>query len=121
MVVKTLALIDLPATGYQQEMEFAFPWAGALYKGFIDLVFYKEGKYYVVDWKSNDLPDYTPERLEEAMRTHDYHLQASIYATALSRYVKLFDNRPFKEIFGGALYVFLRGPAIYQCNPKLME
>ncbi len=118
MLTKTFALLDVPSTGYIQEMEFAFPQDGALYKGFIDLVFYKEGKYYIVDWKSNELPEYSPERLEEAMHDHDYFLQASIYATALERYVKLFDNRPFSEIFGGALYVFLRGPALYQFIPE---
>jgi hypothetical protein len=45
-------------------------------------------------------------------------LQAAIYASAFQRFVKLFDNRAFSELFGGAFYVFLRGPAVYYFMPE---
>jgi exodeoxyribonuclease V beta subunit len=46
------------------------------------------------------------------MHSHHYYLQADIYAKAMARYLALFDNRPFEEIFGGTYYVFLRGVGI---------
>ena len=53
-------------------------------KGFIDLVFEHQGKYYVLDWKSNHLGDdvavYHGEALKSAMADHRYDLQYQIYA-----------------------------------------
>ncbi len=110
-------LANLPAHKIFSEMEFLFPQEGNIIKGFADLVFEWEKKYYIVDWKSNWLgPDstfYDPAHLEDAMQAQDYFLQAKIYATALERYVKLFDTRPFAECFGGAFYIFLRGNGVY--------
>jgi exodeoxyribonuclease V beta subunit len=91
-------------------------------KGFADLFFEFEGKYYLLDWKSNYLgpsnSDYTQEKIAEAMLQHQYYMQASIYADALDRYVKLFDKRPFSECFGGAIYYFVRGRAIHHFFPE---
>lgn len=82
-------------------------------KGVIDLIFQYEGKYYLLDWKSNWLgsssADYNQERLAQAMQEHHYFLQAAIYKEALQRYLAVVDKRPFEEIFGGTLYVFVRG------------
>ncbi len=84
-----------------------------LMKGVIDLFFMHEGKYYLLDWKSNWLgPDasyYGPSHLQEAMQAHQYLLQAQIYCEALKRYLKLVDPRPFEDCFGGIYYLFLRG------------
>jgi exodeoxyribonuclease V beta subunit len=84
-------------------------------KGVIDLFFSYEGKYYLLDWKSNWLgsavTDYSEERMKEAMESNDYFLQESIYRTALERYLRVVDKRPFEEIFGGSFYIFLRGIA----------
>jgi exodeoxyribonuclease V beta subunit len=102
-------------------MEFLYPASEGMMKGFADLVFLYDGKYYLLDWKSNFLgpsdADYTPEKMAAAMEQHDYFLQASIYAAALERYVKLFDSRPFDELFGGALYFFVRGSAVHSFIP----
>ena len=91
-------------------------------KGFADLIFLYEDKYYLLDWKTNylgpSLQDYSQEKIADAMKMHQYFLQASIYAAALKRYVKLFDNRPFEEIFGGAFYVFVRGNAVFHFFPS---
>lgn len=82
-------------------------------KGFIDLVFIMNGKYYILDWKSNWLgpttEDYLHENMEAAMHHHHYHLQAALYKEALKRYLALFTDAPFEEIFGGTYYLFLRG------------
>ena len=80
-----------------------------------------EGKYYLLDWKTNYLgpsdEDYTQENMAAAMHHHQYDLQASIYAEALKRYVKLFDNSDFSSCFGGAFYYFVRGKAVYHFMP----
>lgn len=82
-------------------------------QGVIDLIFVHEDKYCIIDWKSNWLgPDngfYGEAHMENAMHAHDYFLQAEIYKEALKRYLKLIDERPFDEIFGGIFYVFMRG------------
>ncbi|NQZ53085.1 MAG: exodeoxyribonuclease V subunit beta [Piscirickettsiaceae bacterium] len=83
-------------------------------KGFIDLVFEHEGKFYVVDYKSNHLgnteADYQTEQLDDAMVAHDYPLQYLIYSLALHRYLKLrlIDYDPEIHL-GGVYYLFIRG------------
>jgi exodeoxyribonuclease V beta subunit len=85
-------------------------------KGFIDLVFEVDGRYYLLDWKSNWLgnthTDYAPERLASAMAREHYYLQYLIYTVALHRYLeqRLPDYR-YETHFGGAYYLFLRGIA----------
>ena len=117
------SLTDIPSHQIQQEMEFLFPTKDGMMKGFCDLLFEFEDKYYLLDWKSNYLgpsdDDYTKENIIHAMHAHHYFLQASIYAAALQRFVKLFDNRPFSERFGGAIYYFIRGKAVLHFIPEL--
>jgi len=79
--------------------------------GAIDLVFLGEDhRYYIIDWKSNNLAGYSRPEMEEAMFAHAYHLQYHIYAVALKRHLeqtkKGFD---FARDFGGVYYVFIRG------------
>jgi exodeoxyribonuclease V beta subunit len=83
-------------------------------KGFMDMVFRYEDRYYLVDWKSNvlgaSLEDYGPEGLARAMEEHFYSLQSMIYTLALNRYLKLRAREyDYEKDFGGVLYVFLRG------------
>ena len=83
-------------------------------RGFIDAVFCDGERYYLIDYKSNDLgvhqADYMPENLVEPMIDHDYVLQYLLYAVALDRYLAscLTDYR-YEDHFGGAYYLFLRG------------
>ena len=111
-----------PARPASEEMEFLFPVSQGLMKGFADLFFLFDGKYYLLDWKSNYLgpsdADYTPEKIAQVMQQNQYYLQASIYAEVLERFVKLFDIRPFSECFGGAIYYFIRGRAAYHFVPE---
>jgi len=80
-------------------------------KGAMDLVFLgKDEKYYILDWKSNSLGDFSEAGMEEAMRGSAYHLQYYIYAAALKRWLEqIHKNFNFKEKFGGAYYIFIRG------------
>ena len=118
----TFALCDVPRDQFRQEMEFLFPVSGGMMKGFADLFFEFDGKYYLLDWKSNylgpDDTDYTAEKIVSVMQQNQYYLQASIYAEALQRFVKLFDKRSFSECFGGAIYYFIRGKAPYHFIPE---
>jgi len=80
-------------------------------KGAMDLVFLgKDGKYYILDWKSNSLGDFSKTGMEEAMLGSAYHLQYYIYAAALKRWLEqIHEKFNFKEKFGGAYYIFIRG------------
>ena len=75
--------------GMLDKLEFS-PVSGFM-KGFIDLVFCFQGRYYLIDWKSNflgdDLTDYATERLTETMWREGYILQYLLYVVALHRYL----------------------------------
>ncbi|MDR3370893.1 UvrD-helicase domain-containing protein [Rhodoferax sp.] len=78
--------------------------------GFMDLVLLHEGRYYVLDYKSNRLAAYLPAQLQQAMLAHRYDVQAALYVLALHRLLKsrLPGYDPAVHL-GGALYLFLRG------------
>lgn len=104
-------------------------------KGFIDLVFFWEGKYYLLDYKSNWLGEdnsaYTQLALERVMIEHRYDLQYQLYTLALHRYLRqrlaVYD---YQHHFGEVIYLFLRGidtlqpgNGVFICRPqqKLVE
>ncbi|MDI3314575.1 MAG: exodeoxyribonuclease V subunit beta [Mycobacterium sp.] len=83
--------------------------------GSIDVVLRIPGpRYLVVDYKTNHLgdfaPDYSFERLTQAMLHSDYPLQALLYVVVLHRFLRWrqpgYD--PFRHL-GGVLYLFVRG------------
>lgn len=83
-------------------------------KGFIDLVFCHQGRYWVLDYKSNVLGDnngaYTREAMADAMLDHRYDLQYALYILALHRLLKhRLPGYRYQEHMGGAVYLFLRG------------
>ncbi|MBL8453598.1 MAG: PD-(D/E)XK nuclease family protein, partial [Zoogloea sp.] len=83
-------------------------------KGFIDMVAEHDGRYYVVDYKSNWLgPDdaaYTAEAMAREILTHRYELQYVLYLLALHRLLTLrLPDYDYDRHVGGALYLFLRG------------
>lgn len=89
------------------------PMRGQL-KGFIDLIFRHQGRYYVVDYKSNylgdQLSDYQGDSLIETMEHHQYDLQYWIYSIAVDQYLsKRIPDYDYEKHFGGVYYFFLRG------------
>ena len=138
-----LALADLDTTQYQVELEFMFSAArvnvqqvdrlicehtldgqprapllgqqlNGMFKGFIDLVFEHEGRYYVVDYKSNwlgaDVAAYTQSAMTEAVLEHRYDLQYVFYLLALHRQLRArLPDYDYDRHMGGALYWFIRG------------
>lgn len=138
-----LALRDLQSGQYQGELEFMFSASqvdvqrvdrlvcaatldgrprpplqrdqlNGLFKGFIDLVFEHEGRYYVVDYKSNWLgqgaADYTLAAMQQPMLEHRYDLQYVFYVLALHRQLRArVPDYEYDRHMGGALYWFVRG------------
>ncbi len=83
-------------------------------RGFIDLVFRYQGRYYWVDYKSNwlgaDRSAYQESSLHAAMQHGGYGLQALIYTLALHRFLAhRVPGYRYREHFGGAFFLFLRG------------
>jgi exodeoxyribonuclease V beta subunit len=81
--------------------------------GFIDLVFAHDGRYHVLDYKTNWLgstrTDYAGVALDAAMRAHRYELQALLYTVALHRYLKQrVRGYGAAKHLGDSWYLFLR-------------
>lgn len=97
-------------------------------KGFIDLVFEHEGRYYVADYKSNwlgaDVSAYTPAALRAAVLGHRYDLQYALYLFALHRLLKArLPDYDYQRHVGGAVYLFLRGGEqglFCECPPRAL-
>ncbi|MBI9086779.1 MAG: exodeoxyribonuclease V subunit beta [Desulfobacterales bacterium] len=137
------SLAALGAGDYQSEMEFLFAAHGVnsrtldqsitdavmpgalrprlrpitvngMLKGFIDLVFCFQGRYYVLDYKSNYLGEnelaYGENALDQAMCEHRYDLQYVLYTLALHRLLKArLNDYDYGRDVGGVVYLFLRG------------
>ncbi|WAR43712.1 exodeoxyribonuclease V subunit beta [Methylomonas rapida] len=139
-----ISLSDLASHRYQAEMEFLLgaeaadvrlidtlvtrhTFAGlarprlqanqihGLLKGFIDLVFVHEDRYYVLDYKFNALGTnsdaYGDAALQNAMLNKRYDLQSMLYLLALHRLLKtrLGERYDYDSHIGGSIYLFLRG------------
>jgi exodeoxyribonuclease V beta subunit len=140
----TLAFDDLSArTRYQAEMEFWFEAhrvdarqlddlvtrhtlgglsrpalpptrVNGMLKGFIDLIVEQQGRYYVIDYKSNWLGEtsaaYTPAAMRDATLHARYDLQYAIYTLALHRHLRVrLPDYDYERHIGGVLYLYLRG------------
>jgi exodeoxyribonuclease V beta subunit len=139
----TLRLRDVAAADRIAELEFHFPVVGldrnalcsvlaefpahagsadslgfepmrGLMHGFIDLVFRQDGRFYIVDYKSNRLGNrlsaYERDGLRDAIRHHHYGLQYLIYSLALHRFLGWrLPGYDYEHYFGGVYYLFLRG------------
>jgi exodeoxyribonuclease V beta subunit len=83
-------------------------------KGYIDLVLEHEGRFYVVDYKTNFLGshvgEYARTKLPRAMAHGHYYLQYHLYTLAVHRYLeRRVPSYRYDTHFGGALYLFVRG------------
>ncbi len=86
-------------------------------QGFIDLVFRHEGRYYLLDWKSNFLgtaaDNYRPHALASAMKSSYYTLQYHLYLVALHKYLgSTVPGYSYETHFGGVVYAYLRGTSL---------
>ena len=105
-----------------------------LMMGFADLVFAHDGRYWVLDYKSNALgeqdSDYTATTMANAVLDNRYDLQAALYGLALHRLLRARLGTAYQpgQHLGGALFFFLRGingPANGVCHlaapPALLD
>jgi exodeoxyribonuclease V beta subunit len=91
-----------------------FDIAQGVMKGFIDLLFQFEDRFYLLDWKSNflgiRLDDYSDTLLKQVMKDEFYFLQYHLYIAALQQYLTMRVPRyDYNKNFGGVFYLFLRG------------
>lgn len=89
------------------------PLAGFM-KGYVDLVFRHDGRYYLADYKTNFLGetvgDYRREQVHQAMVHGHYYLQYHLYGLALHRFLeRRVAGYRYDSHFGGVYYLFLRG------------
>ena len=95
---------DRRGFGFRQRLE-------GLMTGLVDLTYQHDGRWYVLDYKSNRLQRYDEDALGEAMQHSEYDLQALVYTLALHRWLRfrLGDGYDYARDFGGHRYVFSRG------------
>lgn len=81
------------------------------FNGAIDLLVRKDGKVFIVDWKTNSLAKYDdpkemgdrPGHVAAAMEDNGYHLQYKLYALAADAWLK-----GHRETIAGVAYLFVR-------------
>lgn len=83
-------------------------------RGFIDLFFEVDGKFYVADYKSNYLgplpEDYNQDTMQRSIDHAYYDLQYLLYTVAAVKFLQ--NQRPdfdYERDFGGVYYLYLRG------------
>jgi exodeoxyribonuclease V beta subunit len=83
-------------------------------KGFIDLTFEHDGRWYVADYKSNylggDAGAYTGQAMRASVLQNRYEMQYALYTLALHRQLKArLPGYDYETHMGGVLYLYLRG------------
>lgn len=129
---KLISMATIPKENQKREMEFYLsskefdyqalmsvirsqsdsvnPIQAGFIKGFIDLIFIHEGKFYMLDYKSNKLPNYDDSALQDAMIHHNYDVQMAVYTVALHAFLSAtIQNYDYETHFGGMFYWFVRG------------
>ena len=116
----------------RHEVEFFFPFSGTtsplqdqsgrdgkrdaerkmVIRGFIDLLFSWQDRFYIADWKSNRLTQgYHQDAMDQEMQSAGYDLQYQLYSLSTLRWLSQCMGRRFDphRHFGGVLYLFIRG------------
>jgi exodeoxyribonuclease V beta subunit len=78
--------------------------------GFMDLVFEHQGRFWIMDYKSNKLQAYDEPSLTQAILDKRYDVQYVLYTLALHRLLRSrLNDYSYEQHIGGAVYYFLRG------------
>jgi exodeoxyribonuclease V beta subunit len=109
----TRELMSLSSSDTPFHLKDGQEWQG-LMNGKIDFIGYQEGRYYIVDWKTNHLgyqiDDYGAAAVQEAMSNNNYHLQYFIYLSALYKFLQQrLPDFDYDQHIGGVYYLFVRG------------
>ncbi|MEE4249183.1 MAG: exodeoxyribonuclease V subunit beta, partial [Alcanivoracaceae bacterium] len=108
-LVRRYVLPDKPRPALRQDT------LNGMLKGFIDLVFVDQGRYFVADYKSNWLgPDnssYSNHAMADAVLDKRYDVQLCLYLLALHRLLRSRLGKTYQpeQHLGGAALLFLRG------------
>ncbi len=123
-----LALPEVPAPYRAALAQLGFAPLSGYLKGFVDLIYRHDGRYYVLDYKTNWLgPDdsaYTAARMQQAIAGAHYYLQYWLYTLALHRHLRAcLPGYDYDRHVGGVRYLFLRGIAspgagVYAARPS---
>ena len=109
---------------YEEKQDDHLQYNGGFVTGSIDLLFEHEGKYYILDWKSNLLQDYKQDTLKDSMVHSFYQMQYLIYLTTLMRFLKQrlglpeFGEAEYDKYIGGAYYIYMRGAGADPDDPR---
>ena len=116
---KTIVLGKIDARNRRAELEFVVnrakmlgnelpkdsdPQRDSAFNGKIDLLIRPDGlngPVYILDWKTNSLPDYGAKAMERSMTASDYHLQYRFYSQAVRYWLRVAE-------LGGVAYMFVR-------------
>lgn len=115
--------------------ELQLPQLEGFVRGFVDCIVQINGKFYLIDYKSNFLgylpQNYSTESIQREMGRQRYDLQYLLYTLAIHRYLlsRLGESYDYDRDFGGVAYLFLRamngesGNGVYfdKPNKKLIE
>jgi exodeoxyribonuclease V beta subunit len=104
----------VPASYAERLKTLGFEALRGYLKGFIDLVFVHEGRWYVVDYKTNHLGDsigeYDSARMQREMADSHYYLQYHLYTLAVDRFLRRVEpGYSYETSFGGVFYLFVKG------------
>lgn len=84
--------------------------------GFIDLFFEHNGKYWVLDYKTNALNNYAFSQINDnteiinSMAEHHYYLQYILYLVAIKRYLEQrLVIADASHLLGGSIYLYVKG------------
>ncbi|MDF1591212.1 MAG: exodeoxyribonuclease V subunit beta [Desulfobacterales bacterium] len=118
-VFKDCGIADVPDQFPEGFENLVFAPVKGFMKGFMDLVFRFQDRFYLIDWKSNflgpTLQDYRRSALVNVMRNELYFLQYQIYTLAVHQYLqRRIAGYRYEKNFGGVFYIFLRGVAPVQ-------
>ena len=119
--VETRRLTQLLRHGGLPVDALAAPRIQGYLRGAIDCVLRHDGRFHLIDWKSNYLgaarEDYGEARLARVMTEEGYRLQYALYSLALHRYLRRrLPGYEYERHFGGVFYVFVRG-----CRPDWVQ
>ncbi|MGD9232996.1 MAG: exodeoxyribonuclease V subunit beta [Desulfobacterales bacterium] len=106
--------IDLIHDFPDQLNKLSFSLTKGFMKGYIDMVFHDQDRFWLVDWKSNYLgncvEDYGKNVLNKVMKKDFYILQYHLYIIALYQYLQMrIPDFSYERHFGGIFYIFIRG------------
>ncbi|MDC8013224.1 exodeoxyribonuclease V subunit beta [Tahibacter soli] len=108
------ALVALRTLGGVERAPLDADRLNGMFKGFIDLVFEHDGRWYVADYKSNwlgrEIGDYAAPALAASIAQHRYEMQYCLYLLAVHRQLRArLPDYDYDRHIGGAVYVYLRG------------